>query len=245
MKKIIIPFVICLVVLLSAIGILQWRSQNADDRMIAAIEQETGEEITLATSETETVDVIAVQSNVAYNPRVENGSFVIGVENAPVTIMEFSSLSCPHCASFHSGALPDVKKDYVNTGKVKFVFNDFPLNQPAIAGSLLLKCVAPEKRYDFMEMLFEQQPNWAFDSNYQTKLKQYAALLGVSNEKAEECMNDSAAEAKMFEKMQSDNARYNITSTPSFVFMPSNEVVTGAQPYGAFSTRIEKLLEEK
>jgi len=232
--KYVLPISVCLVVMLGAIGVLQWRSSDADERMIAAAaETQTTKE---TANETENTDIL--------NPRAEPGAFIIGAEDAPVTIMEFSSLSCPHCATFHRATLPDLKKDYIETGKVKFVFRDFPLNGAAVAGSLLLKCIPLENRYEFMELLFDQQTQWAMDGNYRTTLKQYAALLGVGSDQAEECMSDEDANRAMFETMREGNAAYEVNSTPTFIILPGEEKLTGAQPYGAFSTRIEKLLAE-
>jgi len=235
LKKYIIPVVVCLVVLLGSIGILQWSAMNADERIIADIESASGE-----TAE----DTPVTEKSNGLNPREENGAFIIGAENAPVTILEFSSLSCSHCGTFHKNTLPDLKTDYIETGKVKFVFRDFPLNASAVAGSLLLKCVPLENRYDFMEMLFDQQMQWAMDANYTQKLKQYAALLGIGSDKAEACMNDADAERAMFETMQNANAKYQVNSTPTFIIQPGDTKLVGAQPYGAFSTKIEELLSE-
>jgi len=245
-KKIIIPVIICLLVLLAAIGALQWKSSNADQD-IKAETNVTSNATTIETSaiaiNTETSATLKTEK-VEWKATANAGSLTIGAENAPVTITEFSSLSCPHCASFHSGALPDLKKDYVDSGKVKFVFRDFPLNAPAVAGSLLLKCVPVNDRYDFMMMLFEQQAQWAFDPSYAQKLQQYAALIGIGSDKAKSCMTDKDAELAMFDQMRLGNARYGIESTPTFVFEPSEEKLTGAMPYGEFSKRIEKLLIE-
>ncbi len=238
MKKKIIAVGICLVVLVACIGVLQWRSVDADDRMIAAIETTAGDADAMPIAEVE-----ETSSTTEYPPREENGSFVIGNPDAPVTIMEFSSLSCPHCASFHKGALPDLKKDYVDTGKVKFVFRDFPLNASAVAGSLLLKCVPLDNRYDFMEMLFDQQSQWAFEPDFINKLKQYAALLGIGNDEADKCISDRDTEAAMFDVMREGNAEFEISSTPTFIIQPGNEKLVGAQPYGEFSKRIEALLK--
>jgi protein-disulfide isomerase len=230
MKKIIIPVVVCLTVMVVVIGVFQWTSLHADEVDIAPTE------IVEITEDQVPAPVTKAQAS------IENGSFVIGAPDAPITIMEFSSLSCPHCATFHKNTLPTLKKDYVDRGQVKFVFNDFPLNKAAVDGSLLLKCVDLDNRYEFMEMLFAQQGEWAFAPDHRTKLKQYAALLGMGGDKADACMNDTDAERTMFENMQLNNAKYQVKSTPTFVVIPSEKVIKGAQNYGTFSTEIERLL---
>lgn len=244
MKKIIISVAICIVVLILAIGILQWSSKNADTRMVndVAANQTETLEITEKTNETsETIIVPAKETVTAY---VQDDALVVGEKDAPVTLIEFSSLTCPHCATFHKNTLPALKKDYVETGKVKIIFRDFPLNKPALSASLLLKCVDVDKRYDFMDMLFEQQSAWAFDADYETKLQQYAALLGLSNEKSLSCMNDTETEEAMIQNMRAGAAQYGVNSTPSFIILPSNELIVGPQAYGVFSSKIETILAE-
>ena len=228
------PVLICIAVLALCIGVLQWRSMSAGETLIESVE-------TTDMSDNRPSDNEA-ENALAYD---DNGILVIGDKNAPVTILEYSSLSCPHCATFHKNTLASIKTDYVDTGKVKFVFNDFPLNAPAMAGSLLLKCIPIENRYEFMEMLFDQQMQWAMDTNFNTKLKQYAALLGIGSDKAEACMTDETAQAKIIANMREASDAYEITSTPSFIIQPGDEKLIGPQAYGAFSTRIEALLNNK
>lgn len=242
MKKIILSVGICVVVLVIAIAILQLSSNNADDRIAADIEEKATLEITETSNETR--DVITVPTTNKAPISADAGGLTIGFENAPITILEFSSLSCPHCATFHRNTLPALKKDYIETGKVKFIFRDFPLNTPAMAASLLLKCIDVDKRYDFMDMLFEQQAAWAFDDKYQIKLQQYAALLGLSTEASTSCMTDKAAEEAMILTMRAGALEHGINSTPSFVILPSKEIVVGPQAYGVFSTKIEAILKD-
>jgi protein-disulfide isomerase len=242
--KTLYSIIICLFVMGGSIGVLHWWSQDADERMMNNIETAADDaKVNIAEITSETTETIIVQNKISWEAREENGALVIGSPDAPVTIMEYSSLSCPHCATFHKDTLPTLKKDYIDQGQVKFVFNDFPLNKPALAGSLLLKCVPIEDRYNFMELLFEQQSAWAFESDYVTKLKQYAALLGVSGDKAEECMNNELSERVMFIKVKEAADKFEISSTPSFVILPTEETLTGAQSYSEISKRIEAILK--
>lgn len=261
MNKKIIPVVIGLAVLVLCIAIFQffaYQNDNnpaadvfeiaANDGDIAAYTQAVEEAVqdsapqqTPQPSDAQQTPAFAAASVPA---RIENGMLVIGNENAPVTIHEFSSLSCPHCAAFHQNTLPALKKDYVDTGKVKIIFHDFPLNQQALHGTLLLQCVDSNDRYALMEMLFDQQAQWAFESDHQAKLKQYAALLGISSDKAEACMSNVAKEQDILRAMKMSSAQYQIQSTPSFVIMPDQTILIGSQGYGTFSTEIEKLLAQ-
>jgi protein-disulfide isomerase len=256
MKNKIVPVIVAIAVLAVSIGIFQYMAHNPADEAAhnafekAATNETNMDEYAAAVAEaieiepsSDSTDTPSQQSTpvVSTTPaRVENGMLTIGNADAPVTILEFSSLSCPHCASFHKNTLGALKKDYVDTGKVKFVFYDFPLNQQALHGTLLLQCVDGQDRYALMEMLFDQQAQWAFEGDHQTKLRQYAALLGLSNDRADECMDDTAKEQEILQKMKAASEQYNIRSTPSFVILPQPETITGAQSYGMFSTAIEK-----
>ena len=80
---------------------------------------------------------------------ITENDFVIGDENAPITIIEYASLSCSHCANFHINTLPELKKEFVDTGKAKIVFRDFPFNYPALLGSMVLRCVPEDIRFQY------------------------------------------------------------------------------------------------
>ena len=86
--------------------------------------------------------------------------FVIGNEDAKITIIEYASLSCSHCADFHVNTLETLKKEYIDTGKVKMVFRDYPFNYPALLGSMVLRCIPENYRYDYMNALFKLQTDW-------------------------------------------------------------------------------------
>ena len=86
---------------------------------------------------------------------------VLGQANAPVTIIEYSSLSCPHCAQFHNNVLPKLKKNYIDTGKVKLVYRDFPLGGPAYIAAMMARCAKPDRYFQFLDVLFRDQANWA------------------------------------------------------------------------------------
>ena len=101
---------------------------------------------------------------------IKESDFVLGDNNAPVTIIEYASLSCSHCANFHFTTLPQIMENYVNTGKVKIVFRDYPLNFPALVGSLLLQCISKDIRYDYMSALFSLQNEWVNKDINITKL---------------------------------------------------------------------------
>ena len=92
---------------------------------------------------------------------IAENDFIIGDENAPITIIEYSSLSCSHCADFHNQYFSNrFKKRICRYRKSKFVFRDFPFNYPALLGSMVLRCIPQDVRYDYMNALFQLQPTW-------------------------------------------------------------------------------------
>ena len=86
---------------------------------------------------------------------IKENDFFIGSPDAPVTIIEYASMSCSHCADFHNNTLEELKIEYIDTGKVRFVFRDFPYNYPALAGSMMMRCVPDSARYDYMNALYK------------------------------------------------------------------------------------------
>ena len=174
----------------------------------------------------------------------EYKTYAMGNPDAPVKIKEYASLSCPHCAEFHTGTLPQVKKELIDTGKVYFEFVNFPLNASAMDGALVALCM-PEERYNqFISFLFEQQQTWAFDQNYRQILKQNAKLLGASEEKLDACLADEKKKADIIAYMQAAQEKHDIQSTPSFV-INDKETISGDMNFEAFKEKIEAYLPQE
>ena len=91
---------------------------------------------------------------------VTEKDFIMGGENAPITIIEYASLSCSHCADFHINTLPELIKEFVDTGKARIVFRDFPFNYPALLGSMVLRCIPKDARYQYTQALYKLQHKW-------------------------------------------------------------------------------------
>ncbi len=171
-------------------------------------------------------------------------TYAMGNPDAPVKVKEYASLSCPHCAAFHTDTLPQVKKELIDTGKVYFEFINFPLNASAMDGALIALCM-PEERYNqFISFLFEQQQTWAFDQNYRQILKQNAKLLGASEEKLDACLADEKKKADIVTSMQAAQEKYDIKSTPSFV-INDKETLSGEMSFDEFKKKIEAHLPQE
>ena len=110
---------------------------------------------------------------------VKDNDFYIGEDNAPITIIEYASMSCSHCADFHNDTLEELKKEFIDTGKVKFIFRDFPFNYPALAGSMILRCVPEDVRYEYMNGLYKLQNSWVNRDHSKTRSELYLSLIHI------------------------------------------------------------------
>lgn len=151
----------------------------------------------------------------AADPRLQD--VVLGKADAPITIIEYASLTCPHCARFHAETLPALKTEFIDTGKAKLIFRDFPLDQVAFAGAVLARCGGPDRYYTFLNVLFAQQGQWAASADPKAALTQIGRLGGVSAEQFEQCLQDKALGEYILNSRLEGNQKHNVSSTPSFV----------------------------
>ena len=142
---------------------------------------------------------------------------VLGDPAASVTIIEFASLSCPHCAEFHKTRFDWLKENYIDTGKVRFIFRDFPLNRPALLGSMVAHCADPSKYFAYLSLLFKNQEKWAFSQPVEEQLVKLARVSGMGQEKLLNCLQDEALAEKIIQSRLESQNKYNIESTPSFL----------------------------
>ena len=142
---------------------------------------------------------------------------VLGDPGASVTIIEFASLSCPHCAEFHKTRFDWLKENYIDTGKVRFIFRDFPLNRPALLGSMVAHCADPSKYFAYLSLLFKNQEKWAFSQPVEEQLVKLARVSGMGLEKLLNCLQDEALAEKIIQSRLDSQNTYNIESTPSFL----------------------------
>jgi protein-disulfide isomerase len=171
---------------------------------------------------------------------------ILGDKNAPVTLIEYASLSCNHCANFHQNVFPYIDKNYIKTGKVKFIFRDFPLNQPAALASVVARCHASnnnnssETYYKFIKVLFETQSSWAFNNNFFEKLRSIAKLDSMSSQQFDDCVNNDDLINKILEKRLEAAKNIGINSTPSFVL--NGKAIGGYRNFKKFKEVIDNEL---
>ena len=144
------------------------------------------------------------------------GDVALGPADAKVTIIEYASMTCPHCAAFHQETWPELKKRWVDTGKVRFVLREFPLDPLATAGFMLARCDGENKYYPIVDLLFSQQRAWAYAERPLDALRQMMKQAGFSQEKFDSCLKDQ----KLYDAVNAVKNRgmeqFRVDSTPTF-----------------------------
>jgi len=148
---------------------------------------------------------------------VTKNDFSLGKDIAPVTVIEYSSLTCPHCAQFHQTTFPILKREFIETGKVRFVFRDFPLDQLALSGSMVARCAGRNKYFAFIDTLFAQQTSWANDPNPLEALSRIARLGGLSQANFNKCLKDKKIADKIIKQRMNGDKKFAINSTPTII----------------------------
>jgi protein-disulfide isomerase len=166
-------------------------------------------------------DAAEAHAHVVIDPKVlelKPTDIILGDANALNTIVEYSSLSCPHCAHFHEKILPDFEKELIASGKVKLVMRYFPLNEPAVKASVLVECAGNNglKRENFLKALFGTQPQWAFTESYLADLRKIALVGGLDSAAFDSCMADEELENRILTSRLEAAEKLGVTSTPSF-----------------------------
>ena len=167
----------------------------------------------------------------------------LGPANAPVTIIEFASMTCPHCATFTEKVFPKIKSEYIDTGKIRFVFREFPLDIKAAAGSMLARCIAKDdsgKYFAVIDMLFRQQNEWALKNTTETLIR-IGKQAGLSQQQVEDCLKDQALLDKIAADQKYANEVLKVNSTPTFFI--NGEMLKGEQSFEEFDKRIKSLLK--
>lgn len=169
-----------------------------------------------------------------------------GVETAPVTIIEYASMSCGHCGQFHKEILPSLKTKVLDAGKAKLIFKDYPLNAPAFKAAKLTQCIGatdPTRYEGIVHALFNNQGQWAMSQDLDAALLQYGRLTGLSEEQFKTCQADTELETSLLKQVQQAQSHYKVDSTPTFVFIYNGKmkVISGVQTVEAFEKAIAEI----
>ncbi len=167
---------------------------------------------------------------------------ILGDAAAPVTIIDYSSMTCPHCATFHNETLPRITEEYIDTGKVRLVFRDFPFGLLAKAAAMVSRCVDKDSYYGFLTVLFRSQHQWSQSKEPAVELERMARFAGLSKSDFEACLNNQALIKGIEENAAKAHEEHGIDSTPTFFI--NGKKISGAAPFDDFKTEIDEALEK-
>jgi protein-disulfide isomerase len=181
-----------------------------------------------------TLSALALRSTAARaddGPRAER---FVGKPDAKVTVGEYFSLTCTHCAAFARETFPDVKKNLIDTGMVKWVFHDYPLDQVALTASMVARYLPVDRYEPFVDALFASQDRWAFnrDNNPTDEMWKMAGLAGMSRDTFDKAIGDTGLRDWIVQQQKADTDKWKIDSTPSFVI--NGQKYAGEMSYDAF-----------
>ena len=168
---------------------------------------------------------------------------VLGQDKAPVKIKIFSSLSCPHCANFHINVVSEIKKEYIETGKVQLIFIDFPLDQVAFNASKLLHCLDKKKQILFLDTIYETQNKWMSGSNIKDinkNLKKIVMNFGINPTQFDKCLIDETISDKILNGRIDANHKYSIDSTPTIII--NEKKLEGSVSFKNIKKKIKKII---
>ena len=141
---------------------------------------------------------------------------ILGQPDAPITIVEYASLTCPHCAHFDTAVLPKLKEKWIDSGKAKLILRDFPLDEPAMRAAMVARCAPPERFYPLVDALFSGQEKWATAKDYRAALERLAKLGGVGDKEFKACIADKKLEDQVAGSRLSAAKDLGVDSTPTF-----------------------------
>ncbi len=173
----------------------------------------------------------------------ELADIVVGRAEAPITIIEYASITCGHCGRFHRDLLPKLKKKYIDTGIARLIVREFPLESVAAASAMLVRCSKPDVQYGFLEALFERQQQWLVGNDVRDALIAIAKEFGMSTKGFEECLNDEALLKKVAASRSRANKEFGVKSTPTFFI--NGKAIVGPQTIEEFDEIIGPLRDTK
>jgi protein-disulfide isomerase len=168
-------------------------------------------------------------------PAVTAADRVLGKPDAPVTIIEYGSLTCPHCAEFDQKTFPTLKANWIDTGKAKLVFRVFPLNQVDVRAAVVASCVPADRYYDFIDAVYKSQDTWSRAADPVQAIATIARLGGgLSEDKVKGCLADQKLLNDIVDERYATEKRFGVESTPTFFINGAKMDPNGAQPIEVF-----------
>jgi len=171
-----------------------------------------------------------------------DGDVALGSDKAPVTIIEYASMTCPHCAHFSETTFPELKKRYIDTGKVRFIFREFPFDPVAAAGFMLARCAGKDRYMAVIETLFAKQGEWALDKAHaRAPLENIAKQLGFTDESFKECLTNQKVLDGIEDVRNRAVQKLGVNSTPTFFI--NGKKLTGDVPLDTLAKEIDPYLK--
>ena len=167
---------------------------------------------------------------------------VYGKNNAPIQVLEYYSLTCPHCSHFYENTFPSLKKEYIDTGKIQWIKRSHALDRSAVKGTMFLECAPKNRIKSYLKILLNKQSNWAYQKDSVSILSNIAALGGMPKEKFEQCMEEKEIEKDIIDRSRYIAETFKITGTPSF-FINQEQYKLFSE--SSFKELFDKLLKEK
>lgn len=167
----------------------------------------------------------------------------IGSATAPVTMVEYSSLTCPHCAAFHTDVLPSIKKNFIDTGKVRLIFWDFPLGNLAMAATMIARCSGQDNYVPMVDALYASQKTWSHSDTPFDAIAGIARLSGMTIDDVEDCLDNQPLLKALQAVAEDANKNLGVESTPTFFI--EGVKVPGNMPYEDFKDLLNKALAKK
>jgi protein-disulfide isomerase len=174
--------------------------------------------------------------------KVSDKDFALGKADAPVLVVEYASLTCPHCASFHTEVLPGLKEEFVDTGKVRYIYRDFPLDRLALVASMVARCAGPGSYFGFIDTFFAAQDQWSRSSDPLAALRNLARLGGMSQNAFDACLKNVDVQNEILAQRLEAANEFNVGSTPT-VFV-NGAKYGGGMNLDQFRTLLNRLLSE-
>ena len=178
----------------------------------------------------------------AEEPAIFEDDRILGAADAPITIIEYSSLTCPHCAALHKDVLPKIKETWIAEGKARLVYRHFPLDAMALRAAAVADCIEGERFFGFLELLYKSQKRWAKSKDPLKSLGQMARLAGMSQEKFESCANDEAQMDRILARRQDATLTYDVRSTPTLIV--NGRKVEGARGFEYLDKIFKEIVSE-
>lgn len=168
------------------------------------------------------------------------GDVAIGSADAPVTVVEYFSLTCGHCAQFHMETMPAIFAKYIETGKVRFIYRDFPLDNVALGAAMVTQCLDDRLHYGFVQMLYNQQENWTSSDDPVGAVARLARVAGLSEDRAAACLADTQLRDTIVAGQTAASQDFQVSATPSFII--NGETIAGVLSLSDFEDLVEPLL---